>query len=133
MALLDKHKLSSLLEAVSEQNSHKIGGKASEEEVAMFWLVCKFLSSKGKTFKAFLFPVEKGRANNVDSPFTLLSSTSNVVKLYFNVERIEDSSVRKTTGIQITFNSSDDVIDEVLGYKLTEIQQASPHTYWIDL
>ncbi|HCG8759815.1 hypothetical protein [Vibrio parahaemolyticus] len=133
MALLELNSLSSLLESVSEENTHKIGGKVAEEELALFWLLCKQLSSSNKNYKAELYPTEKGRAENMNSPFTLVTATSNIFKLSFHVERIEDTKVRENSGIKVQFNSSDDVVEELLGYKLRIINKANAHCYWLDL
>lgn len=133
MALLDLHSLSSLLASVSEEDAHKIGGKVAEEELALFWLICKQLSSNNKSYKAELYPTEKGRVENMNSPFTLVTATSNLLKLSFHVERIEDTKLREISGIKVQFNSSNDIVDELLGYKLRKVNKANTQDYWIDL
>ncbi|EHC7291180.1 hypothetical protein [Vibrio parahaemolyticus] len=133
MALLDMCTLSSLLASTSEQNLHKIGGKVSEEEVALFWLICKFLSTKKQEFKAYLYPSEKGRTDNIESPFTLITAKSTFMQLSFDVERVDDPNVRKKSGIKISFRSNEDIVYEVFGYQLQEMKQLGSHTFWLDL
>ncbi|QGS59056.1 hypothetical protein [Shewanella algae] len=133
MALLDLHTLSSLLASVSEVDSNKIGGKVAEEELALFWFICKQLSSSNKNYKAELYPTEKGRVENMNSPFTLVTATSNILELSFHVERIEDTKVRSNSGIKIQFNSTNDIAEELLGYRLKKMNEANVHDYWLDL
>ncbi|RTZ13669.1 hypothetical protein EJ063_19260 [Vibrio aquaticus] len=133
MALLELHSLSSLLASVSEEDTHKIGGKVAEEELALFWLICKQLSQNNKSYKAELYPTEKGRIENMNSPFTLVTATSSILELSFQVERIEDTKVREIGGIRVQFNSIDDIVDELFGYKLRKVNKANMHDYWLDL
>lgn len=133
MALLEQQSLSSLLSLISEKDSHKIGGKVTEEELALFWLICKHLSSNSRKFKAELYPAEKGRVNNMGSPFTLVTATSGIFNLTFKVERVEDTKVREHSGIKIQFISNDDIVDELFGYKLKKVNKANTQDYWLDL
>lgn len=133
MALLEPHSLSFLLSSVSANNAHKIGGKVVEEELALFWLICKQLSSSNKNYKAELYPAEKGRAGNMESPFTMVKATSNILQLSFDIERIEDVKARNNSGIKIQFSSTDDIVDELLGYKLIRDNKNNENDYWINL
>ncbi|EEY99142.1 hypothetical protein VOA_001491 [Vibrio sp. RC586] len=69
----------------------------------------------------------------MNSPFTLVTATSNILNLSFCVERVEDAKAREKSGIKIQFRSENDIVEKFFSYELKKVDKDNARIYWLDL